>query len=240
MTALDDAGRRELVVLVVDDDEDVRDMLEMLLGDEGFTVRTAQNAEDGLRAIDEELPDVVLLDVTMPSKSGLDMLGEIRRRGELPVICVTGRGSETDRVVGLRLGADDYVVKPFSAPELVARIHSVLRRTRSAAPATEESDSSLDFGRLQIDTMTRDVAVDGRKVELTAREFDLLAFLAGTPRRVFSREQLLSNVWQSSTEWQDPATVTEHIRRIRRKIEDDPDQPRWLTTVRGVGYRFEP
>jgi DNA-binding response OmpR family regulator len=161
---------------------------------------------------------------------------------DLPVIFVTGRGAETDKVVGLRMGADDYVVKPFSAPELVARIHSVLRRARpagTAAGAPGEGEA-FDFGRLRVDCATREVTVDGRDVAMTAREFDLLAFMVQSPRRVFSREQLLSNVWESSTAWQDPATVTEHIRRIRRKIEDDPDSPRWLVTVRGIGYRFEP
>lgn len=239
MTATAEPARQGVIVLVVDDDPEVREMLQLLLGDEGFVVHVAGDADEGLRAIDKVRPDVVLLDVSMPVSSGLDMLGEIRRRGELPVICVTGRGSETDRVVGLRLGADDYVVKPFSAPELVARIQTVLRRSRPS-PVVADEPVGLDFGRLRIDPVTRDVALDGRRIELTAREFDLLAFLAQAPRRVFSREQLLSNVWQSSTDWQDPATVTEHVRRVRRKIEDDPDRPKWLTTVRGVGYRFEP
>jgi two-component system, OmpR family, phosphate regulon response regulator PhoB len=126
-------------------------------------------------------------------------------------------------------------VKPFSGPELVARIYSVLRRSRQ--PASE--DELLHFGRLTIDLSTRDVEVDGRRIDTTAKEFDLLAFLARSPRRVFSREQVLEHVWDSSTQWQDPATVTEHIRRLRKKIEDDPDHPHWLRTVRGVGYRFE-
>jgi DNA-binding response OmpR family regulator len=140
------------------------------------------------------------------------------------------------------MGADDYIVKPFSAAELVARIHSVLRRSRSSAasPAPDQEGEAFDFGRLRIDLATREVTIDAKTIAMTAREFDLLAFMVQSPRRVFSREQLLSNVWESSTAWQDPATVTEHIRRIRRKIEDDPDSPRWLVTVRGIGYRFEP
>jgi DNA-binding response OmpR family regulator len=231
---------RPTVVLVVDDDQDVRTMLTDLLHDEGFHAHEAADTAAGLAAIDKVTPDVVLLDVNMPSMNGLDMLAEIRRRGELPVIFVTGRGGETDRVVGLRMGADDYVVKPFSSAELVARIHSVLRRSRPGAPPLAGSEETMDFGRLRVDPVTREVHRDGDAVLMTAREFDLLAFLARSPRRVFSREQLLTHVWESSTAWQDPATVTEHIRRIRRKIEDDPDEPRWLATVRGVGYRFEP
>ena len=135
----------------------------------------------------------------------------------------------------MRTGADDYVVKPFSPGELTARIQSVLRRSGPPAAA-----SVLRFDDLTIDSATRDVSVGGKPVVLTAKEFDLLAFLAASPRQVFDREQLLSQVWSSSTEWQDPATVTEHVRRIRRKIEADPDNPRWVCTVRGVGYRFEP
>jgi DNA-binding response OmpR family regulator len=231
---------RPTVVLVVDDDQEVRTMLTDLLHDEGFHAHEAADTAAGLVAIDKHTPDVVLLDVNMPSMNGLDMLAEIRRRGELPVIFVTGRGGETDRVVGLRMGADDYVVKPFSSAELVARIHSVLRRSRPGSQLLPESDEQMDFGRLRVDPVTREVHLNGDTIAMTAREFDLLAFLARSPRRVFSREQLLTHVWESSTAWQDPATVTEHIRRIRRKIEDDPDEPRWLATVRGVGYRFEP
>jgi len=138
-------------------------------------------------------------------------------------------------VAGLELGADDYVVKPFSPRELVARVRSVLRRTRPLGIATP-----VEFGPLRIDPAAREASVDGELVDLTAREFDLLAFLAATPRRVYSRAELLDHVWDSSPEWQDPATVTVHMRRIRQKLEDDPQNPRWLKTVWGVGYRFEP
>jgi two-component system, OmpR family, phosphate regulon response regulator PhoB len=224
-------------VLVVDDDEQVRTLLIDLLVDEGFTADEADSAEAALGCLDRGHPDVVLLDVAMPVMSGLDLLAEIRRRAEVPVIFVTARGTETDRVLGLRLGADDYVVKPFSSAELVARIHSVLRRARTAS--APPADDKLVYGALSVDPTSREVHVDGVEVVTTAKEFDLLAFLARSPRQVFTREQLLDQVWGSSTEWQDPATVTEHIRRIRRKIEPDPDAPRWLRTVRGVGYRFE-
>jgi len=138
------------------------------------------------------------------------------------------------------MGADDYIVKPFSRGELSARIETVLRRTRSStSPEVKSAASGLNFGELKIDLTTREVERSGELIELTAMEFNLLAFLASSPRQVFSRQQLLQNVWSSSSEWQDEATVTEHIRRVRRKIEVDPDHPRWITTVRGVGYRFE-
>jgi DNA-binding response OmpR family regulator len=235
MTASGDHPRRETRVLVVDDDPDVRTLIADLLTDDGFTVDQANSAETALNRLRTQPADVVLLDVAMPSMSGLDLMTEIRKHANVPIIFVTGKGGETDRVLGLRLGADDYVVKPFSGPELVARIHSVLRRSQRAATP----DPKLTFDGLSIDLRTREVLVDGRVVETTAREFDLLAFLARAPRHVFTREQILKSVWESSTEWQDPATVTEHVRRIRRKIEADPDDPRWIRTVRGVGYRFE-
>ena len=160
--------------------------------------------------------------------------------GDLPAVFLSGRGLEGDRIAGLRLGADDYVVKPFSAGELSARIESVLRRSRARLAPVSSAPSGVSFGELSIDPLSREVTCAGVPVELTAKEFDLLAFLAASPRQVFSRQQLLQQVWSSSREWQDEATVTEHVRRVRRKIEADPDRPRWIRTVRGVGYRFEP
>ena len=175
----------------------------------------------------------------MPARDGLDVLGDIRTTSDVPVILVSALGEEADRVLGLKMGADDYVVKPFSAAELSARVESVLRRAQLRA-TPESTANQLGFDGLTLDLQTRDVTVNGEKVEMTAKEFDLLAFLAGSPRQVFTREQLLRQVWGSSSEWQSDATITEHVRRLRRKIEDDPDHPRWITTVRGVGYRFEP
>jgi DNA-binding response OmpR family regulator len=172
---------------------------------------------------------------------------------DLPVVFLTGRAHEIDRIAGLKMGADDYVIKPFSAGELAARVESVLRRSRrgqyapAQAPTTAQNNSrspatatGIVMGELHLDPVTREVKVAGRLVDLTAREFDLLVFLAQSPRQVFSRAQLLDHVWASSSDWQTEATVTEHIRRLRRKIEADPDNPLWITTVRGVGYRFEP
>ena len=222
-------------VLVVDDEPRVREVVARYLERDGHAVEVAADGEEARRLLADFMPDLVVLDVMLPARSGLDVLREIRRRGELPVILLTARADEADRVAGLELGADDYVVKPFSPRELAARVRSVLRRTRPRS-----SVGSLAFDGLTIDLTSREVSVKGFGVGLTAREFDLLAFLAASPRQVFSRSQLLNQVWDSSTDWQDPATVTVHVRRIRQKIEADPQNPRWIATVWGVGYRFMP
>jgi two-component system, OmpR family, phosphate regulon response regulator PhoB len=236
MTAGSASNRRETRVLVVDDDPEVRMLITDLLGDEGFKCEATDSADAALTALREHPADVVLLDVTMPTMSGLDLMSEIRKHSEVPIIFVTGKGAETDKVLGLRMGADDYVTKPFSQAELIARIHSVLRR----AHREPTGEQRLEFGELVVDLQTREVLVKGDVIDTTAKEFDLLVFLAQAPRRVFSREQILKTVWDSSANWQDAATVTEHVRRLRKKIEKNPDEPRWLRTVRGVGYRFEP
>jgi DNA-binding response OmpR family regulator len=229
------------LVLVIDDDPQVRTLVSRLLRHEGYAVVDAAEATEALRQVEERHPDLILLDVVMPKVDGIDLLTEIRSRSAVPVIMLTALGDEADRILGLRSGADDYMVKPFSPGELSARIESVLRRTqRPTAAVPNGPTAAMQFGDLEIDPKTRDVKVRGDLVLLTAREFDLLVFLAASPRQVFDRQQLLSQVWQSSADWQDPATVTEHVRRIRRKIEADPDHPRHLKTVRGVGYRFEP
>jgi DNA-binding response OmpR family regulator len=222
-------------VLVVDDDESVRVLLTRYLEMEGFQVEPVPDGAAALAAVAASRPDLILLDLMLPAQDGLDILTRLRRDSDVPVILLTARGSEADRILGLKLGADDYVVKPFSPGELTARINSVLRRARGGP-----SGSSLQFDGLALDLGTREVTAGDLVVSTTAREFDLLAFLAASPRQVFSRQQLLANVWGSSEEWQDPDTVTEHVRRIRRRIEPDPDHPRWIKTVRGVGYRFDP
>jgi two-component system, OmpR family, phosphate regulon response regulator PhoB len=229
------------VVLVVDDESMLRNLLSRLLRMEGYEVIEASDGEEALAQLEAGHPDLVLLDVMMPARDGLDVLGDLRKTSDVPVILVSALGQEADRVIGLKLGADDYVVKPFSAAELSARIESVLRRAQQresggGAPAQNQ----FGFEGLDVDVQTREVRISGDKVEMTAKEFDLLAFLAGSPRQVFTREQLLQQVWGSSSDWQSDATITEHVRRLRRKIEKDPDRPRWITTVRGVGYRFEP
>jgi two-component system phosphate regulon response regulator PhoB len=222
-------------ILVVDDDDSIRRVLARALGAEGFAVETVGDARAALASVANAQPDLVVLDIVLGADDGLDVMAAIRRTSDVPIILLTGRGEEHERVLGLKLGADDYLVKPFSPAELAARITSVLRRTQKVAPG-----AGFDFGELRIDVATREVFVLDQLVEMTAKEFDLLAFLAASPRQVFAREQLLRQVWDSSSEWQDSATVTEHVRRVRRKIESDPDSPRWVKTVRGVGYRFEP
>lgn len=193
----------------------------------------AGDAATAAKHLDGPAPDLVILDIMFPGASGLDLLTELRRASSVPVILLTARADEADRVLGLELGADDYVVKPFSPRELVARVRSVLRRTRA-----EPETTVMDFGELIIDAAARIVTVDGHDADLTAREFDLLTFMASHPDQVFTRSQLLEHVWDSSPEWQDPATVTVHVRRVRQKIEEDPSAPRWLQTAWGVGYRF--
>ncbi|MDQ3448628.1 MAG: response regulator transcription factor [Chloroflexota bacterium] len=221
-------------VLVVDDEPTVREVVARYLERDGMTV---EQAADGAQALDalKRHPDLVVLDIMIPGTTGLEILREIRQAGETPVILLTARSDETDRVVGLELGADDYVVKPFSPRELAARVRSVLRRSR-VRPSTER----LAFEGLVIDTAARDVFVSGERVQMRPREFDLLAFLAASPRQVFSRSQILERVWDAPAEFQDLSTITVHVRRLRNKIEADPLHPRWITTVWGVGYRFEP
>jgi DNA-binding response OmpR family regulator len=219
----------------VDDDEAVRALLKRYLELEGYDVWEATDGATALALVQARPPDLVLLDRMMPAEDGLDVLTRLRRDSNVPVILLTGLGDEGERVLGLKLGADDYVVKPFSPAEIAARISTVLRRTASGPTATR-----LDFDGLAVDVGSREVTLNGAVIELTPKEFDVLVFLASSPRQVFSREQLLDHVWGSSSKWQDPATVTEHIRRLRRRIEADPDNPRRIKTVRGAGYRFEP
>jgi len=226
-------------ILVVDDDAEIRDMLRRLLEADEYQVEAVSTAPDALAAVVREEPDLVLLDVVLDTEDGRDLLKEMRLVCDVPVVFLTGRGSEIDRVSGLKMGADDYIVKPFSPGELTARVASVLRRTKRHVAATPSS-SIMDLGDFAIDVSSREVTLHGTQIAFTAKEFDLLVFLAASPRRVFSRQQLLESVWGSSGEWQDEATVTEHIRRVRRKIEEDPDNPKRISTVRGVGYRFEP
>ena len=224
-------------VLVVDDEPTVREVVAGYLRRDGHEVSEAADGTTALELVDREHPDLIVLDMMLPGVNGLDVLRRVRTTSDVPVIMLTARSEESDRVAGLELGADDYVVKPFSPRELAARVNGVLRRTtgRQATPP-----GPIVFGELSIDPLSREVTLEGRAVEMTPKEFDVLLFLASSPRQVFSRAQLLESVWQSSPEWQDPATVTVHVRRIRNKIESDPEHPRWITTVWGVGYRFEP
>ena len=223
-------------VLVVDDEPTVREVVVGYLRRDGHTVSEAGDGPTALQLLEDDPPDLVVLDMMLPGVNGLDILRRIRAHGDLPVIMLTARAEESDRVAGLELGADDYVVKPFSPRELAARVNGVLRR---AAPKPPTTAATLQFDGMVIDQRAREVRLDGQLVEMTPKEFDVLVHLASSPREVFSRADLLRDVWQSSPDWQDPATVTVHVRRIRNKIEVDPEHPRWITTVWGVGYRFE-
>ncbi|MGQ0616537.1 MAG: response regulator transcription factor [Acidimicrobiia bacterium] len=230
-------------VLLVDDDPVLRSLARGLLEREGHTVEEATSGEAGLAAIAERAPDLLILDIELPEMSGLEVLVRLRGRLDFPVIMMTGQSAETDRVLGLDLGADDYIVKPFLPREFAARVRAVLRRRHdfaAPAPARPLVPSPPSSPGIEIRHREREAIVNGAPVDLTAREFDVLAYLAARPREVVPRAELLESVWGSSEDWQDPATVTEHIRRLRRKIEHDPDEPRFLRTVRGVGYRFEP
>ena len=222
-------------VLVVDDEPIVREVVVRYLEREGYATLEADDGDGARDLVERESPDLVVLDVMLPRTDGLELCRWIRTRSELPVIMLTARGEEADRIVGLELGADDYVTKPFSPRELAARVRTVLRRARSGTSGTER----IAFGDVELDAETREVRKDGTELRLTAREFDLLWFLARHPGRVFGRDQLMSRVWGYEAAV-DTGTVTVHVRRLREKIEDDPSQPRHLQTVWGVGYRIVP
>ncbi len=226
-------------VLVVDDEPMVREVLARYLEQEGFVVSIAEDGEEALTAFRAEHPDLVLLDLMLPLVDGLEVFRRMRADSTTPVIMLTARGEETDRVVGLELGADDYVTKPFSPREVVARVRAVLRRTGEQATVSPASDAIVEFGGLAIDGARREVSVDGTPVKLTRKEFDLLQHLAAHPGITLTRTQLLEDVWDFAWDG-DTATVTVHIRRLREKIETDPSDPKRLVTVWGVGYRFEP
>ena len=227
--------RAVATVLVVDDEPIVREVVVRYLEREGYATLEADDGDDARVIVERDSPDLVVLDVMLPGTDGLELCRWIRSRTELPVIMLTARGEEADRIVGLELGADDYVTKPFSPRELAARVRTVLRRTNATAAATER----VTFGDVELDAATRDVRKAGADVRLTAKEFDLLWFLACHPRRVFGRDQLMSRVWGYEAAL-DTGTVTVHVRRLREKIEDDPSEPRHLQTVWGVGYRLVP
>ena len=222
-------------VLVVDDEPTIREIVVGYLEREGFKTLEAADGNRARELLEAEAPDLVVLDVMLPGTDGLELCRWIRSRSRLPVIMLTARGDESDRIVGLELGADDYVTKPFSPRELAARVRTVLRRAEPDAAA----EARLSYGGLVIDSSTREVTKGEESLRLTAREFDLLWFLASHPRRVFSREHLMRRVWGYSAAL-DTGTVTVHMRRLREKIEEDPSRPRHLETVWGVGYRFAP
>ena len=220
-------------VLVVDDDPIVLDVVVRYLERDGFSTLTAADGEAARAILERESPSLVVLDVMMPGTDGLSLCRWIRGKSDLPVILLTARGEEADRIVGLELGADDYVTKPFSPRELATRVRTVLRRTSSAPPQAEQ----LEIGELVLNASTREVHRNGERLKLTVKEFDLLWFLASNPNHVFSRDQLMDRIWGYAAAF-DTGTITVHIRRLREKTERDPSQPQLLETVWGVGYRL--
>lgn len=224
-------------ILIVEDEPSIAEVVSLYLRRAGYQVQVAQDGQAALDYLEDSMPDLIVLDLMLPKIDGLSLTRWIRDRGDVPIIMLTARRDESDRIAGLEMGADDYVVKPFSPQELVSRVRAVLRRSHGSAEATAET--SLTFNGLMIDPLTRLVTVREREVILTAKEFDMLWLLARHPRQVFTRDQLLENVWGIS-EYIDPGTVTVHVRRLREKIEADPSNPEHLVTVWGVGYKFEP
>ena len=224
-------------VLIVEDEPMIAEVVARYLDRAGYDTRTAHDGPAAVAAASSSRPDLVVLDVMLPGFDGLEVMRRLHRDldGRVPVILLTAKGEQADRLAGLRSGADDYIVKPFAPAELVARVDAVLRRTRE----DDVAGTPLRFGELAIDPSTRSVAVAGREVELTQREFDLLHFLAIHRGQVFSREQLMDQVWRFPF-YTDVTTVTVHVRRVRAKIEPDPSAPRFVETVWGVGYRFRP
>ena len=210
------------MILVVDDDTELVDIVRTALERDGFDVDAAGDGEAALTKIADGSPDLVVLDLGLPTMQGLEVLRRVRVNDSVPVIVLSGLSDEADRVVGLELGADDYVVKPFSPRELVAAVRSVLRRAKHVPGTDATAIEPLVFGDLVVDPATRDVTMAGEPVELRRREFDLLAFLCLSPRQVFTREQLLLHVWDSEPDWQSGGTVSEHVHRLRAKIEPDP------------------
>ncbi len=231
-------GRMEQTrILVVEDEPTVVDVVSRYLERESFDVRSEQDGARGLKLFSSFRPHLVVLDLMLPSMDGMEICRRIREHSRTPVIMLTARGDEMDRIAGFETGADDYLAKPFSPRELVVRVKAVLRR--SLGDSSVAPRERISSGGVVIDPKTRQVERDGARVDLTAREFDLLWFLASHPGEVFDREQLLKQVWQY--EWHgDPSTVTVHIRRLRTKVELEPDEPKHIKTVWGIGYRWEP
>lgn len=225
-------------ILVVEDEPSIAEVVSLYLKRAGYQTQNASDGKQAMAILERQIPDLVVLDLMLPEIDGLSLTRWLRDRSDVPIIMLTARREEIDRIAGLEMGADDYVVKPFSPQELVSRIRAVLRRV-GRNQASAESERALSFDDFSIDPLSRVVTVKGSAVELTAREFDMLYFLARHPKQVFTREQLLDRVW-GGTAYIDPGTVTVHVRRLREKIEADPSRPIHLLTIWGVGYKFEP
>jgi len=235
------AERRNGSVLVVDDEPTIVEVVGRYMERAGYETFEAADGPAALRQADLHQPDLVVLDVMLPGIDGIEVMRQLHERPGPPVavILLTARGEESDRLVGLRRGADDYVVKPFSPAELVARVDAVMRRIAPAADEEDDGAPPIEHGPLRVEPATRRVFLDGEELSLTQREFDLLAYLAARPGRVFSRDQLMEAVWEYPF-FTDTSTVTVHIRRLRAKLGEDPSEPRFIETVWGVGYRLKP
>jgi DNA-binding response OmpR family regulator len=226
-------------ILVVDDEPNIREVLHQYLALEGYEVREASDGLEALRMIAESPPDLLILDLMLPGVDGIEVCRQVRRVSAIPILMLTARGDETDKLEGFRYGADDYVTKPFSPREVVVRVQAILRRSDAARVPAMVLEDAMHIGNLIIQPQLRVVERDGNPLELTAKEFDLLHFLALHPRQVFSRQQLLDHVWDTDY-FGDASTVTVHIRRLREKVEIDPARPEHVKTVWGVGYKLEP
>lgn len=226
-------------ILVVEDEPDIRKLVHYNLAQDHYQVLEAENGEEALKLIQRDQPSLVILDLMMPGMSGLEVCRTLRGKEEtakLPILMLTAKAGEADRVLGLEMGADDYLAKPFSPRELVARVRAILRRSNGTAQS--EAAPAYVKGVLKIDFATYEVAVGGRPVKLTLKEFELLKFLVHNPNRVLNRDQLLDRVWGGDT-FVTPRTVDVHIRRLRKAIETDDSNPKWILTLRGVGYKFD-
>ena len=227
----------EKSILVIEDEPSIAEVVSLYLRRAGYQVETIDDGKLALESLQKGIPDLVVMDLMLPNVDGYTLTRWLRDRSEVPIIMLTARRAEMDRINGLETGADDYVVKPFSPQELVSRVRAVLRRTRGDGPS--ENQQALEFDDLKIEPFSREVHVRGQRIEMTMKEFDLLNLFTRHPRQVFTREHLLERVWGTS-DYIDPGTVTVHIRRLREKIEKDPSRPQHLVTIWGVGYKFEP
>ena len=228
----------EKTILVVEDEASIAEVVSLYLKRAGYQVQIASDGRQAMTIFEKQMPGFVILDLMLPEVDGLSLTRWLRDRSNVPIIMLTARREEIDRIMGLEMGADDYVVKPFSPQELVSRVRAVMRRL-GREQEESEPERSLSFSGLSIDPRSRVVTISGTPVELTVKEFDMLYLLARHPKQVFTREQLLERVW-GGAQYIDPGTVTVHVRRLREKLEADPSHPTRLVTVWGVGYKFEP
>lgn len=226
-------------VLIVDDEASIREVLGQYLALEGFAVQGAADGVEALRAVQSAPPDLIILDLMLPGIDGIEVCRRVRQSSATPILMLTARGDEAAKIEGFRAGTDDYVTKPFSPREVVLRVQAIMRRLEATTVPAMVLDGALRVGALVIQPSLRRVERDGVRLDLTAKEFDLLHFLAAHPRQVFTRQQLLDHVWDYDY-YGDPSTVTVHIRRLREKVEPDPARPLHVKTVWGIGYKFEP